>query len=248
MAGVVLITGGGRGIGAATAALAASRGYAVCVNYRSNADAANAVVAMIADAGGRAIAVQADVAIESEVVRLFETCDAKLGRLSALVNNAAILETQIRVEAVDAARLQRVLATNVTGAFICAREAVKRMSTKRGGSGGAIVNLSSRASVLGSPGEYVDYAASKAAVDTLTIGLAQEVATEGIRVNAIRAGIIDTEIHASGGEPGRVDRMKAFVPMKRGGTAEEVARSILWLMSDEASYTTGSFIDVSGGR
>ena len=248
MAGVVLITGGSRGIGAATATLAAARGYAVCVNYRSNADAANAVVTSIADAGGRAIAVQADVAIESEVVRLFETCDAKLGRLTALVNNAAILETQIRVEAIDAARLQRVFATNVTGAFICAREAVKRMSTKHGGSGGAIVNLSSRASVLGSPGEYVDYAASKAAVDTLTIGLAQEVAAEGIRVNAIRAGIIYTEIHASGGEPGRVDRMKAFVPMKRGGTAEEVARSILWLMSDEASYTTGSFIDVSGGR
>ena len=248
MSGVVLITGGGRGIGAATATLAAERGDAVCVNYRSNADAANAVVQTIADAGGRAIAVQADVAIESEVVRLFETCDAKLGRLTGLVNNAAILETQTRVEAIDAARLQRVFATNVTGAFLCAREAVKRMSTKHGGDGGAIVNVSSRAAVLGSPGEYVDYAASKAAVDTLTIGLAQEVAAEGIRVNAIRAGIIYTEIHASGGEPGRVDRMKAFVPMKRGGTAEEVARSILWLLSADASYTTGSFIDVSGGR
>jgi NAD(P)-dependent dehydrogenase (short-subunit alcohol dehydrogenase family) len=248
MSGVVLITGGGRGIGAATATLAAVRGDAVCVNYRSNADAANAVVQTIADAGGRAIAVQADVAIESEVVRLFETCDAKLGRLTGLVNNAAILETQTRVEAIDAARLQRVFATNVTGAFLCAREAVKRMSTKHGGDGGAIVNVSSRAAVLGSPGEYVDYAASKAAVDTLTIGLAQEVAAEGIRVNAIRAGIIYTEIHASGGEPGRVDRMKAFVPMKRGGTAEEVARSILWLLSADASYTTGSFIDVSGGR
>jgi NAD(P)-dependent dehydrogenase (short-subunit alcohol dehydrogenase family) len=220
----------------------------VCVNYRSNADAADAVVAAIAKGGGTAIAVQGDVAVESDVGRLFETCDARLGRLTALINNAAILETQTRVESVDAARLQRILSTNVTGAFICAREAVKRMSTKHGGSGGAIVNLSSRASVLGSPGEYVDYAASKAAVDTLTIGLAQEVAAEGIRVNAIRAGIIYTDIHASGGEPGRVDRMKAFVPMRRGGTVEEVAKAILWLLSDDASYTTGSFLDVSGGR
>jgi NAD(P)-dependent dehydrogenase (short-subunit alcohol dehydrogenase family) len=248
MPGIVLITGGSRGIGAATAALAAARGYAVCVNYRSNAAAADAVVAAIAKAGGSAIALQGDVSVESDVVRLFETCDARLGRLTALVNNAAILETQIRVESVDAARLQRILTTNVTGAFLCAREAVKRMSTKHGGSGGAIVNLSSRASVLGAPGEYVDYAASKAAVDTLTIGLSQEVAGEGIRVNAVRAGIIYTEIHASGGEPGRVDRMKAFVPMRRGGTAEEVAKAILWLLSDDASYTTGSFLDVSGGR
>ena len=248
MPGVVLITGGSRGIGAATAVLAAARGYAVCVNYRSNAGAADAVVAAIAQAGGSAIAVQGDVALESDVVRLFETCDARLGPLTALVNNAAILETQTRVESVDAARLQRILSTNVTGAFICAREAVKRMSTRHGGSGGAIVNLSSRASVLGSPGEYVDYAASKAAVDTLTIGLSQEVAGEGIRVNAVRAGIIYTEIHASGGEPGRVDRMKAFVPMRRGGTAEEVAKAVLWLLSADASYTTGSFIDVSGGR
>ena len=248
MPGVVLISGGSRGIGAATAALAAARGYAVCVNYRSNAEAADAVVAAIAKSGGTAIALQGDVSVESDVVRLFETCDARLGRLTALVNNAAILETQTRVESVDAARLQRILATNVTGAFMCAREAVRRMSTKHGGSGGAIVNLSSRASVLGSPGEYVDYAASKAAVDTLTIGLSQEVAAEGIRVNAVRAGIIYTEIHASGGEPGRVDRMKAFVPMRRGGTAEEVAKAILWLLSDEASYTTGTFLDVSGGR
>lgn len=248
MSGVVLITGGSRGIGAATATLAAARGYAVCVNYRSNADAANAVVGWISEAGGRAVAVQADVAIEADVVRLFETCDATLGRLTALVNNAAILETQMRVEEMDAARLHRVLATNVVGAFTCAREAVKRMSTKRGGQGGAIVNLSSRASVLGSPGEYVDYAASKAAVDTLTIGLSQEVAAEGIRVNAVRAGFIYTEMHASGGEPGRVDRVKAFVPMKRGGTAGEVAQAILWLLSSEASYTTGSFLDVSGGR
>ncbi len=248
MPGVVLVTGGGRGIGAATASLAASRGYAVCVNYRSNVDAAHAVVARIADSGGTAIAVQGDVAVESDVVRLFATCDAKLGRLTALVNNAAILETQMRVESVDAARLQRIFSTNVTGAFICAREAVKRMSTRHGGNGGAIVNLSSRASILGSPGEYVDYAASKAAVDTLTIGLSQEVAIEGIRVNAIRAGIIETEIHASGGEPGRVERVKAFVPMRRGGTADEVAKAVLWLLSDEASYTTGAFLDVSGGR
>ena len=248
MAGVVLITGGSRGIGAATATLAATRGYAVCVNYRSNADAAAAVVEGITATGGRAIAVQGDVAVEADVVRVFAVCDQRLGRLTALVNNAGILETQTRVESMDAARLQRVLATNVTGAFICAREAVKRMSTKQGGSGGAIVNLSSRASVLGSPGEYVDYAASKAAVDTLTIGLAQEVAAEGIRVNAIRAGVIYTDIHASGGEPGRVDRVKANVPMRRGGTAEEVAKAILWLMSDEASYTTGAFLDVSGGR
>ncbi len=248
MAGIVIVTGGSRGIGAATARLAAVRGYAVCVNYRANAAAANAIVAAITAAGGRAIAVQADVAVEADVVRLFDTCDAGLGRLTALVNNAGILETQMRVEAMDAARLQRVFATNVTGAFICAREAVKRMSTKRGGAGGAIVNLSSRAAVLGSPDEYVDYAASKAAVDTLTIGLSKEVAAEGIRVNAIRAGVIDTDIHASGGEPGRVDRVKASVPMKRGGTADEVANAVLWLLSDAASYTTGSFVDVSGGR
>jgi NAD(P)-dependent dehydrogenase (short-subunit alcohol dehydrogenase family) len=248
VSGILLITGGSRGIGAATAALAATRGYAVCVNYKSNEKAGRAVADAIVEAGGRAVAVQGDVAIESDVVRLFETCDAKLGTLTALVNNAGILETQARVESIDAARLQRVLAANVIGAFICAREAIKRMSTKRGGKGGAIVNLSSRAAVLGSPNEYVDYAASKAAVDTLTIGLAQEVAQEGIRVNAIRPGVIDTDIHASGGEPNRVDRVKAGVPMRRGGTAEEVANAIMWLLSDEASYTTGSFLDVSGGR
>jgi NAD(P)-dependent dehydrogenase (short-subunit alcohol dehydrogenase family) len=248
MRAVVIVTGGSRGIGAATAMLAAAEGYAVCVNYRANAAAADRVVASITAAGRSAIAVQADVAIEADVVRLFETCDARLGRLTALVNNAGILETQMRVELMDAARLQRVFATNVTGAFICAREAVKRMSTKRGGAGGAIVNLSSRAAVLGSPDEYVDYAASKAAVDTLTIGLSKEVAAEGIRVNGIRAGVIDTDIHASGGEPRRVERVKASVPMKRGGTADEVARAVLWLLSEQASYTTGSFVDVSGGR
>lgn len=248
MPGIVLITGASRGIGAATAVLAAERGYAVCVNYKSNAIAAHGVVNDIVKAGGQAIAVQADVAIEADVVRLFETCDAQLGRLTALVNNAGILETQARVEAMDAARLQRIFAANVTGSFICAREAVKRMSTKHGGSGGAIVNLSSRAAVLGAANEYVDYAAAKAAVDTMTIGLAHEVAQEGIRVNAVRPGVIYTEIHASGGEPGRVDRVKANVPMRRGGTAEEVAKAVLWLLSDEASFTTGSFLDVSGGR
>jgi NAD(P)-dependent dehydrogenase (short-subunit alcohol dehydrogenase family) len=248
MSGIVIVTGGSRGIGAATARLAAARGYAVCVNYRSDAAAAESVVAELVRAGGRALAVQADVAIEADVDRLFKTCDAHLGRLSALVNNAGILETQMRVEEMDAGRLQRVLAVNVTGAFLCARAAVKRMSTKHGGTGGAIVNLSSRAALLGAAGEYVDYAASKAAVDTLTIGLAKEVAMEGIRVNAVRPGIIKTAIHASGGEPGRVDRVKASVPMQRGGEADEVAKAILWLLSDEASYTTGAFIDVSGGR
>ncbi len=245
---VVLITGGSRGIGAATARLAGSRGYAVCVNYKSNAAAAAAVVIEITTAGGKAVAVQADVAVESDVVRLFETCDRELGRLTALVNNAGILETQSRVEDIDAARLQRIFAANVTGSFICAREAIKRMSTRRGGDGGAIVNVSSGAARLGSPGEYVDYAASKGAIDTLTIGLAQEVAQEGIRVNAVRPGFIYTDIHASGGEPNRVDRVKAFVPMRRGGTAEEVANAIMWLLSAEASFTTGSFIDVTGGK
>jgi NAD(P)-dependent dehydrogenase (short-subunit alcohol dehydrogenase family) len=245
---IILITGASRGIGAATAVLAASRGYAVCVNYRTNAAAAAAVVKEIEAHGGRAVAVQADVAIEADVVGMFETCDRELGRLTALVNNAGILETQSRVENMDSARLQRILATNVTGSFLCAREAVKRMSTKHGGAGGAIVNVSSRAAVLGSPNEYVDYAASKAAVDTLTIGLAQEVAAEGIRVNAVRPGVIYTDIHASGGEPGRVERMKANVPLRRGGTVDEVANAIMWLLSDEASYTTGAFLDVSGGR
>jgi len=245
---VLIITGASRGIGAATARLAAGAGYLVCVNYRKNREAAECVVADVEAKGGSAIAVQADVSIESDVVRLFETADQRLGRLSALVNNAGILETQMRVESMDAGRLHRVLSTNVVGAFICAREAVKRLSTKHGGSGGAIVNVSSGAARLGSPGEYVDYAASKGALDTMTIGLAHEVAEEGIRVNGVRGGFIYTDIHASGGEPKRVDRVKAFVPMKRGGTAEEVARAILWLLSDDASYVTGSFIDVTGGR
>lgn len=245
---VIVITGASRGIGAATARLAAARGYAVCVNYLKNRAAAEAVAAEIVSAGGRAIAVAADVAVESGVLALFETVDRELGRLSALVNNAGILETQMRVDEMDAARLGRVLAANVTGCFLCAREAVRRMSSRHGGSGGAIVNVSSAASRLGSAGEYVDYAASKGAVDTLTIGLAREVATEGIRVNAVRPGFIYTDIHASGGEPGRVDRIKDSVPMKRGGQPEEVAAAILWLLSEEASYATGSFIDLAGGR
>jgi len=245
---ILLVTGGSRGIGAATARLAAARGYAVCLSYRSNAAAADAVVADIERAGGEAIAVAADVASEADVLRLFETVDTRLGRLSALVNNAGILEQQTTVLKMDAGRLQRVLATNVIGAFLCAREAVRRMSTRRGGKGGAIVNVSSMASRLGSPGEYVDYAASKGAIDSMTIGLAREVAAEDIRVNAVRPGVIYTDIHANGGEPGRVDRVKSAVPMQRGGTAEEVARAILWLLSDEASYSTGAFIDVSGGR
>jgi len=244
----VLVTGGGRGIGAATARLAAERGYTVCVNYRSNRAAAEAVVADIESRGGTAIAVGADVSIEADVLRLFQTIDERVGPLRALVNNAGVLETQTRVDSIDAARLGRVFATNVTGAFLCAREAVKRLSTARGGAGGAIVNVSSRAAQLGAPGEYVDYAASKAALDTLTIGLALEVAAEGIRVNGVRAGIIDTEIHASGGEPRRVDRLGPQLPMKRGGHAIEVARAILWLLSDEASFSTGTFIDVAGGR
>ena len=245
---ILLVTGGSRGIGAATARLASARGYAACLSYRSNAAAAGTVVADIERAGGEALAVAADVAQEADVLRLFETVDARLGRLTALVNNAGILERQTTLLGTDAARWQRVLATNVIGSFLCAREAVRRMSSRLGGAGGAIVNVSSMAAKLGSPGEYVDYAASKGAIDSLTIGLAKEVAAEGIRVNAVRPGVIYTEIHASGGEPGRVDRVKTAVPMQRGGTAEEVARAILWLLSDEASYSTGAFIDVSGGR
>jgi len=245
---VIVITGASRGIGAATARLAAARGYAVCVNYLKNKAAANAVVADIESAGGRAIAVRADVAAEAEVVALFSTVDRELGTVTALVNNTGILEAQMRVEQMDGARLNRIFAANITGSFLCAREAVRRMSSRHGGSGGAIVNVSSAAARLGSAGEYVDYAASKGAVDTLTIGLAREVASEGIRVNAVRPGFIYTDIHASGGEPGRVDRVKDSVPMKRGGQPGEVAAAILWLLSDEASYATGSFIDLAGGR
>lgn len=228
--------------------MAARRGYAVCVNYRHNRDAAERIVAGIQAGGGRAIAVAADVSVEADVMRLFETCDERLGPPTALVNNAGVLETQTRVESIDSARLHRIFATNVYGAFVCAREAVRRMSTKSGGAGGAIVNVSSVAARLGAPGEYVDYAASKAAIDALTVGLSQEVAAEGIRVNGVRAGYIYTDMHASGGEPNRVDRVKETLPMRRGGQADEVARAILWLLSGEASFTTGSFIDVTGGR
>jgi NAD(P)-dependent dehydrogenase (short-subunit alcohol dehydrogenase family) len=245
---VVVVTGGGRGIGAATARLAAARGYAVCVNYRRNEAAAAEVVDGIRRRGGAAVAVGADVAKEADVVRLFETCDRVLGRPEALVNNAGILELQMRLDAMDEARLHRVFGTNAVGAFLCAREAVRRMSTRYGGAGGAIVNVSSGASRLGAPNEYIDYAASKGALDTMTIGLAREVAEEGVRVNAVRAGYIYTEMHASGGEPNRVERVKTMVPMKRGGAPEEVAHAILWLLSDEASFTTGSFIDVTGGK
>ena len=245
---VLLVTGGSRGIGAATARLAAANGYAVCVNYRHNEAAALAVIEEITRGGGEALAVAGDVGFEADVVRLFEQVDEQLGPITALVNNAGILETQMRVEDMDAARLNRVLATNVVGSFLCAREAVRRMSTQRGGQGGAIVNVSSIASRLGAPNEYVDYAAAKGAIDSFTIGLAKEVASEGIRVNAVRPGVIHTEIHASGGEPGRVERVKAAVPMQRGGEAEEVARAILWLLSDGASYSTGALLDVTGGR
>jgi len=245
---VLLITGGGRGIGAATALLAARHGYAVCVNYRRDVDAANAVVEDIKARGGEAIAVAADVANEKEIERMFETVDQRLGRLTALVNNAGVLEHQMRIEDMDAARLHRIFATNIIGAILCAREAVRRMSTKHGGAGGTIVNVSSIAARTGSPNEYVDYAASKGALDTFTVGLAHEVAAEGIRVNAVRPGFIYTGMHASGGEPDRIERVKGAVPLKRGGTAEEVAHAILWLLSDESSYTTGGFIDVAGGR
>jgi NAD(P)-dependent dehydrogenase (short-subunit alcohol dehydrogenase family) len=244
---VLIVTGGSSGIGAATAHLAAKRGYAVCINYRRRHDEAAEVVSSIQQDGGRAIAVQADISSEPDVLRLFETVDRELGRLTALVNNAATLERQMRLDSMDATRLQRIFATNIIGPFLCAREAVRRMSTLHGGRGGSIVNVSSGAARSGSPGEYIDYAASKGAVDTLTIGLAKEVAEEGIRVNGVRPGFIYTNLHAKGGEPGRVDRVKTRVPMQRGGQPEEVATAILWLLSSEASYVTGTIVDVSGG-
>jgi NAD(P)-dependent dehydrogenase (short-subunit alcohol dehydrogenase family) len=248
MSEVMIVTGASRGIGAATARIAAERGYAVCVNYRQNAAAAAGVVADIEKAGGRAIAVAGDMSSEEDVVNLFKTSDAELGMLKVLVNNAGVIDVQSRVEDYTLERLQRMFATNITGVFLCAREAVRRMSTKRGGAGGSIVNVSSAAARLGGPNEYVDYAASKGAMDSMTIGLSKEVAAEGIRVNAVRPGLIYTDIHASGGEPGRVDRLKEGVPMQRGGEPEEVARVILWLASDDSSYTTGSLVECSGGR
>jgi len=245
---VMLITGASRGIGAATAQLAARRGYAVCLNYRQRADAAEQLAQRIRQAGGRAITVAADVADEEQVAALFAAIDREFGRLDVLVNNAGMLERQMRLEEMDAARLQRVFATNVQGSFLCAREAIKRMSTAHGGRGGAIVNLSSVAARLGAPHEYIDYAAAKAAIDAMTIGLAKEVAAEGIRVNAVRPGIVYTDIHASGGEPDRVERVRASVPMARGGQPEEIAEAVLWLTSDQASYTSGALLDVAGGR
>ena len=244
----ILITGGGRGIGAACALLAAKQGYQVGINYTSDAAAAAGIVGAIEDAGGSALAIQADVSNEADVERMFAWLDQRFGRLDALINNAGILARQMRVDQMDAARISRILATNVTGSFLCAREAVRRMSTRYGGQGGSIVNISSRAAVLGAAGEYVDYAASKAALDGLTIGLSREVASEKIRVNGVRPGLIHTEMHASGGEPERVNRLQSLVPMQRGGEPIEVAKAALWLLSDEASYTTGTFIDVSGGR
>ncbi len=245
---VILITGASRGIGAATATLAAHNGYAVCINYNKKKTAAEVLVRQIKDLGVLSMAVKADVSNETEVQQMFRNIDSTFGRLDALVNNAGILEKQATVQQIDVARLQRVFATNVFGSFLCAREAVKRMSTQNGGRGGAIVNVSSGASRLGSPGEYVDYAASKGAIDTFTIGLAKEVAASGIRVNAVRPGFIYTDIHASGGEPGRVDRIKNSIPLQRGGTAIEVAKAILWLLSDDSSYSTGAILDVTGGK
>jgi NAD(P)-dependent dehydrogenase (short-subunit alcohol dehydrogenase family) len=245
---ILLITGGSRGIGAATALLAAQRGYAVAVNYSANEAAADLVVRQIRAGGGHAIALQADVAMESEVMAMFETIDARLGRLSALVNNAGVVDVAQRVDEMSVARLKRMFDINVLGSFLCAREAVKRMSTRHGGAGGTIVNVSSVAARLGGAGNYVDYAASKGAIDTFTVGLAKEVAMEGIRVNAVRPGIIETEIHASGGQPERARQMAPLVPLQRAGSALEVAQAIVWLLSEESSYSTGSLLDVAGGR
>lgn len=245
---IAIVTGASRGIGAATAIRLATDGYNVCVNYLSNDSAANKVVAQIESLGQKALAVKADVSKEVEVKRLFETVDKELGTLDTLVNNAGILMKQTRLIDLDEARINKLLTTNVTSYFLCCKEAIKRMSNKTGGKGGTIVNVSSAASRLGSPNEYIDYAATKGAIDTLTIGLSLEVADEGIRVNCVRPGLIYTDMHSDGGEPERVDRLKEYLPMKRGGKAEEVAATIAWLASDESSYTTGSFIEVSGGR
>ena len=245
---VLLVTGGSRGIGAATALLGARQGFAVAVNFSSNSEAADAVVAQIRSGGGTAMAVQADVADEAQVLAMFRRIDADLGRLGALVNNAGVVDQAARLDAMQGARIRRMFDITVMGSFFCAREAVLRMSTRHGGAGGAIVNVSSVAARLGGSGQYVDYAASKGAIDTFTIGLAREVATEGIRVNAVRPGIIDTEIHASGGQPERARAMAPMVPMQRSGSADEVARSIVWLLSADASYTTGAILDVAGGR
>ncbi|RWP73896.1 SDR family oxidoreductase [Mesorhizobium sp.] len=245
---VLLVTGGGRGIGAATSRLAAKAGYRVAVNYASNEAAATALVAAIAQDGGEALAIKGDVGSEADIQAMFERIDHAFGPLDALVNNAGVVDRKARVDEMSGARLERMMRINVIGAMLCAREAVKRMSTSHGGKGGAIVNVSSIAARIGGPGEYVDYAASKGAIDSFTIGLAREVASEGIRVNAVSPGIIDTEIHASGGQPDRVERMRHLVPMQRAGATEEVAAAILWLLSDGASYTTGANLEVGGGR
>ncbi len=248
MSKIILITGGSRGIGAATALLAARAGYAVAVNFSANPVAADEVVRQIRQSGGSAISVQADVAQESQVLAMFEKVDAQLGRLTALVNNAGVVDRTERVDGMSVARLKRMFDINVIGSMVCAREAVKRMSTRYGGAGGGIVNVSSAAARLGAPGQYVDYAATKGAIDVFTLGLAKEVAAEGIRVNAVRPGIIETDIHASGGLPDRARDLAPQVPMQRAGSADEVAHSILWLLSDEASYTTGALLDIAGGR
>jgi NAD(P)-dependent dehydrogenase (short-subunit alcohol dehydrogenase family) len=245
---VILITGGSRGIGAATALLAAQQGYSVCISYNNNHDAAQHVVYEIESRGGTAALIRSDIGIEANVINLFEFCIQKFGRIDVLVNNAGILESQMRLDEMSAARMQRIFNINAIGTLLCCREAVKHMSTRHGGQGGVIVNVSSAASRLGSPNEYIDYAASKGAIDTLTIGLAKEVAHENIRINGVRPGLILTDMHASGGDPGRVDRLKSTVPMQRGGNAEEVAQAIMWLASDKASYVTGTLVDVSGGR
>jgi NAD(P)-dependent dehydrogenase (short-subunit alcohol dehydrogenase family) len=245
---IALVTGGSRGIGAATCLLAARAGYDVAVNYSSNAAAAESVAAQVRAEGRRAIAVRGDVAQEADVVALFQAVDAQLGRLTALVNNAGVVDMPATVDTLSFARLRRMLDINVIGSILCAREALLRMLPKHGGSGGVIVNLSSAAARIGSPGQYVDYAAAKGAIDTFTKGLALEVAAQGVRVNAVRPGIIDTDIHASGGLPDRVAQVSPQVPMKRPGSAEEVAQAIVWLMSDASSYTTGSVVDVTGGR
>ena len=245
---VMVVTGGSRGIGAAVCLLAAQRGWRVALGYRASREEAMEVAARAKSDGGTVLPVRADVSVEADVVRLFETASDELGPVTALVNNAGILEEQMDLVDMPPERIDRVFAVNVRGSFLCAREAIRRMVTSRGGNGGAIVNLSSAASRIGSPHEYIDYAASKGAIDTMTLGLSKEVAAEGIRVNAVRPGIIDTDIHASGGEPGRVERVAPLVPLQRPGTAMEVARTILWLLSDEASYLTGALVDVSGGR
>jgi len=244
---VVLITGGSRGIGAQTAKLFASENYAVCINYKTDENAANQIVKEITAQGGNCIAVKADVSKESDVITLFETIDKKLGIISVLVNNAGILQSQMRLDEMDADRINTILTTNVTSYFLCSREAIKRMSTRYDGNGGSIVNVSSVASKTGSPTEYIDYASSKGAIDTLTIGLSKEIAQEKIRVNCVRPGLIYTSMHKDGGEEHRVDRLKDVIPMKRGGLTQEVSEAIYWLSCDKSSFSTGCFIDVAGG-